>query len=1225
MRNFKIFCHRFAVSLFVIIFIFAKSIIADESITYTIPEAGRVSLAVYNINGQLVRTLLTGKPHKVGQYTINWDGRDRYGNALPAGNYSWKLLSTKGLRAEFITQIGQNPNPAWEKGVSNHESPMAAAVDASGIYRFGVYDENAYCGVKTDFEGRYQWSSNHPQADPWCQYGASMSVIDNQLFMLVFNGTVDRFDTKTGKCLTSPTGEGLWNVSWEGGSFVAKSSEAEKLRQYVGDNGLDMSSAISAGLLVVSYRKHNAIRWFNAENGKMVAEASVPEPMGVAALSDGTALVISKGEVVAISPDNKSIKTIIPANLLQNPWRLCVSPISGDIFLAENSLLTKEPVKRPEKNFNSAAAQDLSAGVVLNVTAEDQHHQVKRFSANGKLIATFGKPEGRKDGIYNPADFRCLTDIEADYEGGFIISEGYHQPPRRSARFDANGNLIREWLGAQEYGILAVPEPGNPEYVWYLANGNPASLVRCKVDYKTKSWTVVETYRDGMAKCSLWKSGNTLFRIFPRNGKLHFFTTNAMMPMIATIYDPIDRTMRVTNASCNPLSDGDFWNDLNDDGITQPGEMVNFGQLVGGSIAGSGFTLFTTPEPSGGKGGSKLTPKSFTAGGTPIYDFDKNITWPEWNENGESYRCRDIISAPDGGWYACISDPFKYPKANHGAWYFNSCSGIDRLVKWDADWKQIWSVGRHSPDNDQETGSTAMPRGLVGATHNCIIWADASDEEIACPVVWTDDGLYVDEFLRVPIDGQPKQIYGRDNVVEFALGSVETDKTSGDVYYYAVNTGGGSPVYRISGWDKWDRQSGKVELKSPIAEVLKNDGNGLKAEYFNAPDCSGKPVLSKTDSIVNFHWLKGCDSLPSGINKNNFSVRWTGRVTAPITDKYRFVFETMTAWVGGAWGLQGAPKWIKLWVGSKLLIDSKAGIFHTSTFAPPVTYIGANGQMIWVEPSPENPLTGTDLAVYGEAFLQAGQHYDLRLECNYEGNAVAKLCWETPESDRRVIRTKFLNTESGSKQNVTFENKRPELIANFDFEKPDGVLCYSKEGGDIFGRFVGDVRIVPGKTGQGVEFHPNGKYEPAIFPIDEELRLPDTNYSVVFWFKTTASETRLCETLRYSKYNNIFSDHIISIEQGKVSFLLQGDTALKTSNTFNDGKWHQVVTTVGDGGQKLYVDGKLIATGNLKKRTKTSNRLGFDLGSGEGNAVVSMDELRVYGLCLSPEKVKSLF
>jgi len=76
---------------------------------------------------------------------------------------------------------------------------------------------------------------------------------------------------------------------------------------------------------------------------------------------------------------------------------------------------------------------------------------------------------------------------------------------------------------------------------------------------------------------------------------------------------------------------------------------------------------------------------------------------------------------------------------------------------------------------------------------------------------------------------------------------------------------------------------------------------------------------------------------------------------------------------------------------------------------------------------------------------------------------------------------------------------------------------------------------------------------------------------------------------------------------------------------FHDGQWHHVATTVGEGGQKLYVDGQLVGSGKLSKRTRTSNRLGLDLGPGGDTGMVALDELRVHGRALSAEEVRKLY
>lgn len=87
-----------------------------------------------------------------------------------------------------------------------------------------------------------------------------------------------------------------------------------------------------------------------------------------------------------------------------------------------------------------------------------------------------------------------------------------------------------------------------------------------------------------------------------------------------------------------------------------------------------------------------------------------------------------------------------------------------------------------------------------------------------------------------------------------------------------------------------------------------------------------------------------------------------------------------------------------------------------------------------------------------------------------------------------------------------------------------------------------------------------------------------------------------------------------------MGFRLQGDAPLETANALNDGQWHHVTTTVGEGGQRLYVHGQRIATGTLSRRTKTSNRLGLDLGPGAGHAVVTLDEVRIHGRAVTPRE-----
>lgn len=54
------------------------------------PRESEVKLAVYNVLGQKVRTLLNGIRNE-GEYSVEWDGKDDFNNQLPSGLYFYKL------------------------------------------------------------------------------------------------------------------------------------------------------------------------------------------------------------------------------------------------------------------------------------------------------------------------------------------------------------------------------------------------------------------------------------------------------------------------------------------------------------------------------------------------------------------------------------------------------------------------------------------------------------------------------------------------------------------------------------------------------------------------------------------------------------------------------------------------------------------------------------------------------------------------------------------------------------------------------------------------------------------------------------------------------------------------------------------------------------------------------------------------------------------------------
>jgi hypothetical protein len=100
-------------------------------------------------------------------------------------------------------------------------------------------------------------------------------------------------------------------------------------------------------------------------------------------------------------------------------------------------------------------------------------------------------------------------------------------------------------------------------------------------------------------------------------------------------------------------------------------------------------------------------------------------------------------------------------------------------------------------------------------------------------------------------------------------------------------------------------------------------GTGLRGEYYNDPSngaypledpFAGSPVLTRTDSTVNFNW--GDDSPGSQVGSDYFSVKWTGQVRAPLSGTYTF---TVTGDDG-----------VRLYLDGQLVIDGWADQHATS-------------------------------------------------------------------------------------------------------------------------------------------------------------------------------------------------------------------------------------------------------------------------------------------------------
>ncbi|HQE61203.1 MAG TPA: FlgD immunoglobulin-like domain containing protein, partial [Candidatus Latescibacteria bacterium] len=68
----------------------------STTIQFRVPDAGFVSVAIYGIDGQLVRSLVN-RSVEAGPHEVVWDGRDNAGRAVASGVYVYRLTSDRGV------------------------------------------------------------------------------------------------------------------------------------------------------------------------------------------------------------------------------------------------------------------------------------------------------------------------------------------------------------------------------------------------------------------------------------------------------------------------------------------------------------------------------------------------------------------------------------------------------------------------------------------------------------------------------------------------------------------------------------------------------------------------------------------------------------------------------------------------------------------------------------------------------------------------------------------------------------------------------------------------------------------------------------------------------------------------------------------------------------------------------------------------------------------------
>ncbi len=225
-------------------------------------------------------------------------------------------------------------------------------------------------------------------------------------------------------------------------------------------------------------------------------------------------------------------------------------------------------------------------------------------------------------------------------------------------------------------------------------------------------------------------------------------------------------------------------------------------------------------------------------------------------------------------------------------------------------------------------------------------------------------------YINVPTDGTYTFYLTSDDGSQMHIGStlvVDHDGLHGatEKQGTAIGLKAGKHALKVSFFEKTGGEALSMSYEGPgitktavpasaFYRVGSNapTGTGLLAEYFDNKTLTAPSALTRTDATVNNDWGSGSPATGT-INVDNFSVRWTGQVLAPVTGTYSF--STVS------------DDGVRLWVNNVQIVNN------------------------WTD---HGPVTDNGSQTFS---FTAGQKYDVKMEF-YEagGGAVAKLQWAYP-------------------------------------------------------------------------------------------------------------------------------------------------------------------------------------------------------------------------------------
>lgn len=826
---------------------------ADSSISLNLPIEGTVSLGVYNpTNGVMYREVLRGEAMTAGNHSVHWDGRDKYGYALPPGSYEWRMVQTGGITSRYVMSFPLNPpGNRYDPWPGSHY-PASTMARGGGRYIVGSsMTEGAREIVGYRISDGWMDAAQDQTYDGF--HPLALGYAHGKTFGLTVTGYLRRYSY----------------------SLNVESTTDQRVN---GENGCDLD-ALGTNI-VIAYTTNNLIRFVDVD-GNQLRQVTVPRPYGVTIKPNGNVLVASGQNIVEVEPGNDTPITRITG--LHAPRRLSVDTNSGALFVIDAG--DNQQVRTYDANFN-----------LTGVFGRQGGRELGPYVATNFLFDSYSH------------------DIMADDNGNFFVLEV--AAPRRMALFNGtDGTLINERYGGIWFYTHVTIDPTDAEECWVECGVGRVLHMALDLDtpgftlkgvYSLNPRFGANSYNSSpYGQLSVFDRGTHTYLWSSDRLRVYSFSTNKtdLYPLFEMGQDPNQGHLLY------------IWENANEDGVVDPGELTEYpglslASLSPGYIDDDWNVYFPCQYQTNVMAYLPRSGWHATVTNMPTYDLNdfEILNWRYPQEYSETIENHGLAFGPirdSEGNFIVIGRGRPYESDDrHGAWWLYADHGMDRLLKYTPDGRLLYSVGRHKYEWLTPATEFCKPVKFLGKAHGVIGILDNTGQPHG--LFYDESGLFVgtgyDHYVD---DGTPSWLYQWWSISDDSLTGALIERDDGKVFWFGAGHNC-STIYQVYGLDTLVRQTGTVVVAS-AAESVEAAGSGLPVTIFSDSNW-GTAVADRIDPYLRFGKIRPAAALeqdwnlPSGVALDDFSVRWEGYVEPPVDDDYIFSMRltgVARLWVNG--------------------------------------------------------------------------------------------------------------------------------------------------------------------------------------------------------------------------------------------------------------------------------------------------------------------------------------